>query len=153
MCRWMAYFGDPVPVEDLLFRPEHSIIDQSLHAKLGGFTTNGDGFGIGWYGTGSALESWVGDSAERLAQLQDLHQRWPFFRSVLSNLEMVLAKTDMAIASRYAELCPDASCKGRATLEQALALRDCKHVPAGACVLGADRGGDGGQVPDEAEAH
>ena len=53
MCRWMAYFGDPVPVEDLLFRPEHSIIDQSLHAKLGGFTTNGDGFGIGWYGTGS----------------------------------------------------------------------------------------------------
>jgi hypothetical protein len=47
MCRWMAYFGDPVSVEDLLFRPEHSIIDQSLHAKLGGFTTNGDGFGIG----------------------------------------------------------------------------------------------------------
>ncbi len=53
MCRWMAYFGDPILVEDLLFRPEHSIIDQSLHAKLGGFTTNGDGFGIGWYGTGS----------------------------------------------------------------------------------------------------
>jgi predicted glutamine amidotransferase len=52
MCRWMAYSGDPVLASDLLFRPEHSIIDQSLHAKLGGFTTNGDGFGIGWYGEG-----------------------------------------------------------------------------------------------------
>ena len=50
MCRWMAYSGDPVLAEELLFRPAHSIIDQSLHAKLGGFTTNGDGFGIGWYG-------------------------------------------------------------------------------------------------------
>jgi len=49
----MAYMGDPVPAEELLFRPAHSIIDQSLHAKLGGFTTNGDGFGIGWYGDGT----------------------------------------------------------------------------------------------------
>jgi predicted glutamine amidotransferase len=54
MCRWMAYSGDPILVEDLLFRPVHSIIDQSLHAKLGADTTNGDGFGIGWYGNGSA---------------------------------------------------------------------------------------------------
>jgi predicted glutamine amidotransferase len=53
MCRWMAYFGDPVPADELLFRAEHSIIDQSLHAQLGGFTTNGDGFGIGWYGDGN----------------------------------------------------------------------------------------------------
>ena len=51
MCRWMAYSGDPILAHDLLFRPEHSIIDQSLHARLGGVTTNGDGFGIGWYGT------------------------------------------------------------------------------------------------------
>src|SRR3954463_7322832 len=50
MCRWMAYSGEPVLSDDLLFRPEHSIIDQSLHARLGGFTTNGDGFGIGWDG-------------------------------------------------------------------------------------------------------
>ena len=50
MCRWMAYSGAPILADDLLFRPEHSIIDQSLHAQLGGFTTNGDGFGIGWYG-------------------------------------------------------------------------------------------------------
>ena len=41
MCRWMAYLGDPILADDLLFRPEHSIIDQSLHARLGGVTTNG----------------------------------------------------------------------------------------------------------------
>ena len=52
MCRWMAYFGDPILAHDLLYRPRHSIIDQSLNAQLGGFTTNGDGFGIGWYGDG-----------------------------------------------------------------------------------------------------
>jgi predicted glutamine amidotransferase len=52
MCRWMAYFGDPILADDLLFRPQHSIIDQSLHARLGGVTTNGDGFGIGWYRNG-----------------------------------------------------------------------------------------------------
>jgi predicted glutamine amidotransferase len=51
MCRWMAYSGDPILAGDLLFRPQHSIIDQSLHSRLGqGVTTNGDGFGIGWYG-------------------------------------------------------------------------------------------------------
>jgi glutamine amidotransferase len=49
----MAYYGDPVLAEDLLFRPKHSIIDQSLHSHLGATTTNGDGFGIGWYGEGS----------------------------------------------------------------------------------------------------
>jgi predicted glutamine amidotransferase len=46
----MAYSGDPILAEDLLFRPAHSIIDQSLHSRLGATTTNGDGFGIGWYG-------------------------------------------------------------------------------------------------------
>ena len=50
MCRWMAYSGDSVLIEELLFRPEQSIIDQSLHARLGAYTTNGDGFVIGWYG-------------------------------------------------------------------------------------------------------
>ena len=46
----MAYSGDPILAEDLLFRPVHSIIDQSLHSRMGATTTNGDGFGIGWYG-------------------------------------------------------------------------------------------------------
>ena len=49
MCRWMAYSGDPITAEELLYKPAHSIIDQSLHSTLGATTTNGDGFGIGWY--------------------------------------------------------------------------------------------------------
>jgi predicted glutamine amidotransferase len=49
MCRWLAYSGSPLAISDLLYRPEHSVIDQSLHSKLGAETTNGDGFGVGWY--------------------------------------------------------------------------------------------------------
>ncbi|WP_346621645.1 phosphoenolpyruvate carboxylase [Blastococcus montanus] len=67
----------------------------------------------GWYGTGSALESWVGGSDERLEQLRDLHRRWPFFRTVLSNMGMVLAKTDLGLAARYAELVPDEELRAR----------------------------------------
>ena len=52
MCRWLAYSGSPILLEELLFEPDHSLIDQSLHSKLGATTTNGDGFGIGWYGAG-----------------------------------------------------------------------------------------------------
>jgi len=51
MCRWLAYSGSPVLLDELLYKPEHSLIDQSLHARLGVETTNGDGFGVGWYGT------------------------------------------------------------------------------------------------------
>jgi predicted glutamine amidotransferase len=50
MCRWLAYSGSPVLLERALYAPEHSLIDQSLHSKLGAETTNGDGFGVGWYG-------------------------------------------------------------------------------------------------------
>ena len=50
MCRWLAYSGSPILLEELLYKPEHSLIDQSLHARLGVETTNGDGFGVGWYG-------------------------------------------------------------------------------------------------------
>jgi len=50
MCRWLAYSGSPVLIEELLYKPKHSLIDQSLHARLGVDTTNGDGFGVGWYG-------------------------------------------------------------------------------------------------------
>jgi predicted glutamine amidotransferase len=52
MCRWMAYSGSPVLLEELLYEPKHSLIDQSLHSTMGAETTNGDGFGIGWYGVG-----------------------------------------------------------------------------------------------------
>jgi predicted glutamine amidotransferase len=50
MCRWLAYSGSPVLLEELLYKPAHSLVDQSLHSRLGATTTNGDGFGIGWYG-------------------------------------------------------------------------------------------------------
>jgi glutamine amidotransferase len=50
MCRWLAYSGSPLLLEELLYKPEHSLIDQSLHGGLGPRTTNGDGFGVGWYG-------------------------------------------------------------------------------------------------------
>ena len=52
MCRWMAWLGQPVLVEELLFKSKHGIVDQSLHARMGAEPTNGDGFGLGWYGTG-----------------------------------------------------------------------------------------------------
>ncbi len=52
MCRWLAYSGSPVLIKELLYTPKHSLIDQSLHSQLGAETTNGDGFGIGWYGVG-----------------------------------------------------------------------------------------------------
>ena len=52
MCRWLAYSGAPVLLDDLLYKPKNSLVVQSLHSQLGAETTNGDGFGVGWYGTG-----------------------------------------------------------------------------------------------------
>jgi phosphoenolpyruvate carboxylase len=60
----------------------------------------------GWYGVGSALSTWVGEDADRLAFLQKLHREWPFFRSVMSNMAQVMAKADLAVAKMYAELVP-----------------------------------------------
>jgi predicted glutamine amidotransferase len=53
MCRWLAYYGTPVLMEELLYGRDNSLIDQSLHSRMGATTTNGDGFGIGWYGVGN----------------------------------------------------------------------------------------------------
>ena len=50
MCRWLAYSGSPVGLSQLLYGPENSLIVQSLHSRLGAEETNGDGFGVGWYG-------------------------------------------------------------------------------------------------------
>ena len=52
MCRWLAYSGSPIRLEELLVKRERSLIDQSLHARQGATTTNGDGFGVGWYEDG-----------------------------------------------------------------------------------------------------
>ena len=50
MCRWLAYSGSPMLIKEVLYAPAHSLIDQSLHSQLGAEPTNGDGFGVGWYG-------------------------------------------------------------------------------------------------------
>ncbi|KUO08445.1 class II glutamine amidotransferase [Streptomyces sp. DSM 15324] len=49
MCRWLAYSGTPILLDTILYKPQHSLIDQSLHSRMGVETTNGDGFGVGWY--------------------------------------------------------------------------------------------------------
>ena len=51
MCRWNAYYGKPLVIDELLYRTRHGLIDQSLHSRMGAETTNGDGFGLGWYDT------------------------------------------------------------------------------------------------------
>ena len=64
----------------------------------------------GWCGFGSAIEQFLADAKtrnERLALLRRMHRQWPFFRTLLSNLDMVIAKTDLAIAQRYVELVDD----------------------------------------------
>lgn len=63
MCRWLAYYGSPVLLEELLYKPEHSLIDQSRHARMGVETLNGDGVGVGWYPELSRGEDGTGTPA------------------------------------------------------------------------------------------
>jgi predicted glutamine amidotransferase len=74
MCRWMAWFGQPVLIEELVFKTQHGIVDQSLHARMGAEPTNGDGFGLGWYGGGegpgvyrSVAPAWSDENLRELA--------------------------------------------------------------------------------------
>jgi len=84
MCRWLAYSGTPLLLDTILYRPAHSLIDQSLHSRLGVETTNGDGFGVGWYAQESigtpALFTDVGPAwnNRNLRELAD-HVRSPLF--------------------------------------------------------------------------
>ena len=75
----------------------------------------------GWYGFGSAVEAWISAHPEQgMPFLQELYREWPFFRTLLSNMDMVLAKSSIAIASRYAELVPDAgACATRSSAASA----------------------------------
>lgn len=62
----------------------------------------------GWYGFGSAVEAWIANYPDKgFPFLQHLYREWPFFRMLLSNMDMVLAKSNIAIASRYSELVED----------------------------------------------
>ena len=59
MCRWLAYSGSPIRIEELLLKRDRSLIDQSLHSRLGATTTNGDGFGLGWYDDADGRNLWA----------------------------------------------------------------------------------------------
>jgi phosphoenolpyruvate carboxylase len=67
----------------------------------------------GWYGFGSAVEQWLQENPDGLGRLRRMHAVWPFFRTQLSNMDMILAKSDLAIASRYAGLVPDEELRER----------------------------------------
>ncbi|MDB5881484.1 MAG: ppc, partial [Ramlibacter sp.] len=71
----------------------------------------------GWYGFGSAVDEFLhaepGAAKERLAMLRKMYRQWPFLRALLSNMDMVLAKSDLSLASRYAELVADARLRKR----------------------------------------
>jgi glutamine amidotransferase len=70
----MAWMGQSVLIEELLFNTQHGIVDQSLHSRMGAETTNGDGFGVGWYGAGegpgiyhNVTPAWNDDNLRELA--------------------------------------------------------------------------------------
>ncbi|MCC6729047.1 MAG: phosphoenolpyruvate carboxylase [Chthonomonadales bacterium] len=67
----------------------------------------------GWYGLGTALDRWAGESQERLSMLQAMYTEWPFFASLIDNAEVAVAKSDLAIGSRYAGLVEDADVRER----------------------------------------
>lgn len=85
----------------------------------------------GWYGFGTAVNGWLEANPDGLPVLQRMYRHWPFFRTLLSNMDMVLAKTDLAIASRYAELVTDPALRqqvfGRIQAEWELT---CQHLLA-----------------------
>ena len=83
----------------------------------------------GWYGFASAVEAWIAEHPDKgMPFLQELYRDWPFFRTLLSNMDMVLAKSSIAIASRYAELVPDVD----------LAREDFRPHPARVAQLSID---------------
>ena len=68
----------------------------------------------GWYGFGSAVKAWLeAQPTSGIRMLQGMYREWPFFQMLLSNMDMVLAKSDIAIASRYAELVSDSELRAR----------------------------------------
>lgn len=69
----------------------------------------------GWFGFGAAVQAFLaaGDRKEQAALLQKMYRQWPFFRALLSNIDMVMAKSDLALGSRYAGLVPDARLRKR----------------------------------------
>jgi phosphoenolpyruvate carboxylase len=93
----------------------------------------------GWYGFGTAVTDWLAAHPSGLALLQDMNRRWPFFGTLLSNLDMVLSKTDLGIASRYAELVGDVALRdavfARIAAEHALTIRRLLEITGQGALL------------------
>jgi phosphoenolpyruvate carboxylase len=115
---FLDYFYDVTPVRQLGrlnigSRPTHRQANESSKESIRAISWV-FGWGQirhtlpGWYGIGSALEAWRSHDPARLGTLRTLYRQWPFFRSLLSNTQMVLAKADMTIAGEYAQLCRNA---------------------------------------------
>jgi len=93
-----------------------------------------------WYGLGYALEKFVADHApDGQALLREMHEGWPFFRVIIDNAEMSLAKTDLYIAGRYAQMVSPASLRdrvfGRIEEEYRRTVRGVLHACGGAQLL------------------
>ena len=97
----------------------------------------------GWYGFGSAVEAFVAKGrTKNLKLLREMHAGWPFFRVMLANMDMLLAKTDLGIASRYARLARDqkraTALLGRIEAEQVLSKRHLFAIQRSKALLDAN---------------
>jgi phosphoenolpyruvate carboxylase len=121
------YFFDATPIREIAklnigSRPASRKANQKiedLRAIPWGFSWGQSRLTLpGWYGFGSAIEKFLDRSTaiekkQALQMLQKMYQQWPFFRTLLSNMDMVLAKSDLALAARYSDLVPDAKLRKR----------------------------------------
>jgi len=109
--RFVGFFGSASPLEEI---SRLNIGSRPAKRSAGGLEalraipwvfawTQNRAILPGWYGVGSALEAFA-SRPDGEKQLREMYAEWPFFRAVLDNVEMVLAKTDMGVASRYARL-------------------------------------------------
>lgn len=120
------YFFSSTPIAEIAelnigSRPASRKLQDPKHRKIEDLRAIPWGFSwgqcrlllTGWYGFGSAVTAYLDQAAsdaertKRLGMLRKMHKTWPFFQNLLSNMDMVLAKTDLAVASRYAQLVSD----------------------------------------------
>jgi phosphoenolpyruvate carboxylase len=142
--RFVEFFMAATPVEEISALP---IGSRPSKRKAGGLEslraipwvfawTQNRAIIPGWYGVGSALKAFA-DKPEGLALLKRMYREWPFFRMVIDNVTMVLAKSDIAIASRYATLAPEFTRPlwRRIRIEHARTRRQVKRITGEARLL------------------
>jgi phosphoenolpyruvate carboxylase len=142
--RFVEFFMAATPVEEISALP---IGSRPSKRKAGGLEslraipwvfawTQNRAILPGWYGVGSALKAFA-DKPDGLALLKRMYREWPFFRTVIDNVTMVLAKSDIAIASRYATLAPESTRPlwRRIRTEHARTRRQVKRITGEARLL------------------